>query len=89
LEGATTLQKVINRVRTISQEQAEISSSVNGSMNGMSTAAHDTAANVSEIAQTADSLAQMTERLRDMMQHFDFGKTLHHIGKYQNRHYPS
>jgi methyl-accepting chemotaxis protein len=78
LEGASTLQNVINRVRTISQEQAEISSTVSGSMSGMSAAAHDTAANVSEIAQTADSLAQMTEHLRRMMQHFDFGNAFQH-----------
>jgi methyl-accepting chemotaxis protein len=46
-------------------------------MKGMA-AAQETASSVSEIAQTADTLAQMTEDLQRLMAHFSIGD-----GQYQ------
>lgn len=68
--GVIEMKQMIERVTTIAEEQAEMSNNIAHSMIGMSAASTQTAATVTEIAQTVDNLLNLTEQVAGLMGQF-------------------
>ncbi len=73
--GVREVKTMIERVHTIAEEQADMSNNIAHSMVGMSAASTETAATVSQIAQTVDSLLNLTETVAGLMGQF----TIHQL----------
>ncbi|TAE24072.1 MAG: methyl-accepting chemotaxis protein [Candidatus Kapaibacterium sp.] len=72
--GVKEVKTMIERVSTIAEEQANMSNNITHSMVGMSTASTQTAATVSQIAQTVESLLNLTETVAGLMGQFTIHK---------------
>ncbi len=73
IEHNNSLQETINNIASASEEQMAISQVVTTDVEHISSAFTETSAAVSEVAQTADRLAQLTIELRELVHELESG----------------
>jgi methyl-accepting chemotaxis protein len=70
MAGVDEVKAMIGRVSVIAEEQTDMSRHIASSMLGMSSASTETAATVTEIAQTVDNMLNLTETVSELMGQF-------------------